>query len=481
MLGDAANAKSIELLVHFSPEVPPALRGDPTRLRQILLNLASNAVKFTTEGEVVLRARKVSESDDDVRVRFEVSDTGVGIAARGPRPAVRAVLAGGLVDHPALRRDRPRPRHREAARGPDARHDRRHEHAGRGQHLLVRGAPAQAGRRAARPCDRRRADAAAHPDRRRQRHEPADPARAARVVGHGRPTTSTTPSAPSTLMRAAAERGDPYDVVVLDLNMPDIDGLQLAQQIHERPGAAPGAPVPAELVGSSRGRRGRGSRADRDPDQARPLVRALQLPGRRSHDDRARDSRTRAAPAAPAGPAGARGHVLLVEDNATNQLVATRMLGKLGYEVDVAANGREAVDATRSGRLRRRAHGLPDAGDGRLPGDRRDPPSRGRRPPHADHRHDRGGHGGRSRRVHRGGDGRLRRQAGARRGAARGARPLDRAGAFGRRRAPDAPGCRAAGGDAHRVRAARRGALRGHARARRRRTASCSGCWRPSS
>ena len=81
LLGDAANAKSIELLVHFSPEVPPALRGDPTRLRQILLNLASNAVKFTTEGEVVLRARKVSESDDDVRVRFEVSDTGVGIAA----------------------------------------------------------------------------------------------------------------------------------------------------------------------------------------------------------------------------------------------------------------------------------------------------------------------------------------------------------------------------------------------------------------
>src|SRR5439155_27017970 len=81
LLGDTANAKGIELLAHCQPEVPTALVGDPTRLRQILLNLGSNAVKFTERGEVVLRVRLLDDESAVVRLRLEVTDTGIGIAA----------------------------------------------------------------------------------------------------------------------------------------------------------------------------------------------------------------------------------------------------------------------------------------------------------------------------------------------------------------------------------------------------------------
>jgi two-component system, sensor histidine kinase and response regulator len=60
--------------------MPLRLRGDPVRIRQILVNLAANAVKFTDSGEVVLRARKLAANDGAVTVRFEVTDTGIGIS-----------------------------------------------------------------------------------------------------------------------------------------------------------------------------------------------------------------------------------------------------------------------------------------------------------------------------------------------------------------------------------------------------------------
>ena len=74
----AARAKGIELALFVDPNVPAGLRGDESRLRQVLNNLVSNAIKFTERGEVMVRATKVEDVSDDL-VRFEVIDTGIGI------------------------------------------------------------------------------------------------------------------------------------------------------------------------------------------------------------------------------------------------------------------------------------------------------------------------------------------------------------------------------------------------------------------
>jgi signal transduction histidine kinase len=79
LLAERAHAKGIELVSFVEDDVPKALRGDPGRLRQVLTNFLSNAIKFTDEGEVVLRAGLVEDADDKVLIRFEVIDSGIGL------------------------------------------------------------------------------------------------------------------------------------------------------------------------------------------------------------------------------------------------------------------------------------------------------------------------------------------------------------------------------------------------------------------
>ena len=74
-----AYEKGLELACHIRPDVPTALIGDPARLRQIIVNLAGNSLKFTEEGEIVIRVEMESETDDSVQLHFMVSDTGIGI------------------------------------------------------------------------------------------------------------------------------------------------------------------------------------------------------------------------------------------------------------------------------------------------------------------------------------------------------------------------------------------------------------------
>ena len=94
LLAPAASEKRLELLAYCLPAVPEVLRGDAGRIRQILLNLAANAVKFTAAGEVSIKVGVSSVEDDKVWVRFEVSDTGIGIADDGRAMLFQAFSQG---------------------------------------------------------------------------------------------------------------------------------------------------------------------------------------------------------------------------------------------------------------------------------------------------------------------------------------------------------------------------------------------------
>ena len=84
VLGEAARAGGLELVVTCDPDVPRRLAGDPVRLSQVLTNLVSNAVKFTERGEVTVHASVVDRDDERVGLRVAVSDTGIGIDTSGP-------------------------------------------------------------------------------------------------------------------------------------------------------------------------------------------------------------------------------------------------------------------------------------------------------------------------------------------------------------------------------------------------------------
>ena len=79
LISDKASAKGLELIFDVDSELPRALKGDALRIGQVLINYSNNALKFTDEGEIIVRVRKVEETDADLLVRFEVKDTGIGL------------------------------------------------------------------------------------------------------------------------------------------------------------------------------------------------------------------------------------------------------------------------------------------------------------------------------------------------------------------------------------------------------------------
>ena len=126
LVGYQCAEKGLALAIEAAPDVPTALLGDELRLRQVTLNFLSNAVKFTEVGQIA-----VGLSMDGRRLRVSVADTGIGIAARRRRPAVRAVHPGRRLDDPPVRRHRSGSGDLDPFDRDDARRDRRRKPARR--------------------------------------------------------------------------------------------------------------------------------------------------------------------------------------------------------------------------------------------------------------------------------------------------------------------------------------------------------------
>jgi signal transduction histidine kinase len=153
-----AEEKGLAFEYALGPDVPAAVTIDETRLRQVLLNLLGNAVKFTDRGTVSLRVSRVPSSAGDdagVRLRFEVADTGIGMS---PQQLGRLFQPFEQVAD-MRRRHGPGPGHQPATGAPHGRQHRRRQRTGQGQRVLVRtrgaGRHRQSGQRTGAAHDRR--------------------------------------------------------------------------------------------------------------------------------------------------------------------------------------------------------------------------------------------------------------------------------------------------------------------------------------
>ena len=351
LVAAAAHAKHLDLSYHVDPAIPVVLVTDVTRLRQIVVNLLSNAVKFTEAGEVSVHVslpRPVG-GDGSVDVQFAVEDTGIGIPADRRD---RLFQAFSQVDASTTRRY--------GGTGLGLAIARRlvellggrigvESKPGKGSRFTftIRATagtlpeePASAAWRAG-PGQPSQLDRAQRADRRRPLVD-APLSRAARAgLGHG---LVEPPRRPMKRWRWIDE-GRRYDVVLVDTHLTGTSAATLASRVRQTLGPA----APALVALTALGRRDEETAALFSATVTKP-IKASRLFDALADLLIRGEPRRDAAPAAPGEPTLADRHplrILVAEDNGVNQRVVLAMLRRLGYRADLAANGREAVDAVR--------------------------------------------------------------------------------------------------------------------------------------
>jgi PAS domain S-box-containing protein len=346
MISPRAYGKQLELAVMVDPEVSMLVRGDPGRIRQVLLNMLGNAIKFTDRGEVVLRTRLVEKAEHAVSIRFEISDTGIGIDAAHQQRLFESFTQA------------------------DASTTRRFGGTGLGLAICKQlvelmggevGVDSEVGRGSTfwftLALERTVGHSArvAPPTTAMQgvRILVVDDNRTNRLIleqnlkvwGARSQSFETGAEALAGMARAAAA-GDPFRVAILDYQMPEMDGLELAEVIRENKDLRESRLV--LLTSSARPGDARAARdAGIDAYLTKPVrisdlyecLATLLTPG--SADTADLITRHTLAEAS----AASRGRLLVVDDNPVNQRVALRMLQKMGHRVDVANNGLEALQA----------------------------------------------------------------------------------------------------------------------------------------
>jgi len=346
-LAPRAHEKGLELVYHIAQDVPVYLGGDPARLRQILVNLINNAVKFTDQGEVVLWVRSDGTEADRLRLRFTITDTGIGI----PEHKHRAIF--------------------ESFTQADTSTTRRFGGTGLGLAIVSQLVQLMGGRvwveseqgKGSRFHFTVLFELRAQPPLKQPLPEIArlsgvrvlvvdDNATNRQIletVLRGwkmQPTMVDGGKAAIQVLRQARDKGDPFGLVLLDYHMPEIDGFDVAEHIKGMPGLA-GTTL---MMLSSAAQRGDSERCrelgvsaylTKPVRQSILLTSILSLLNQRDH----------AVEQAQPGPRPSLGltqrplRVLLAEDNTINQLVAMNMLQKRGHSVVVASDGHGVLAA----------------------------------------------------------------------------------------------------------------------------------------
>ena len=240
ILAGTAHAKGIELLVDVHPDVPSALLGDGTRIQQVLLNFGANAVKFTSEGEVVIRVKVLHKNSERVALRFDVVDTGIGIAPEDQRASVQRLRPGRLLDDPPVRRHRAGLDHLPPAGGAHGRPARAHQCPGRGFDVLVRAVapPGRTMRRRPTGAGIRGRSRASVPWSSTTTRPTAGSCASSCSRGASRRSRRPTGSRRSSSRSRRAQDGRAFDLGVVDLNMPGMDGIELARALKTEPATA---------------------------------------------------------------------------------------------------------------------------------------------------------------------------------------------------------------------------------------------------
>jgi GAF domain-containing protein/CheY-like chemotaxis protein/tetratricopeptide (TPR) repeat protein len=339
-----ANEKRLEIAYLFEGEVPPAIRGDVTRLRQVLLNLLANAVKFTDAGEVVLTVTSAPLANGESELTFAVRDTGIGLSAES---------MGRLF---------------ESFSQADSSTTRRYGGTGLGLAISRRLADLMGGRmwaqsegegRGATFSFTIRAPVAELPPARARDFVGVQPAlKGKRVLVVDDNSTNRRVLALQSAKWGMASRdtahgsealrwieaGEGFDLAILDMHMPEMDGVTLAGAIRA---VRPALPL---VLFSSLGRREAGiEEGVFDAHLAKPIHQSQlfdTLVGLLAREP---------SPAPAAEPARARLdpemaarhplRILVAEDNVVNQKLALRLLQQMGYRADLASNGIEAVES----------------------------------------------------------------------------------------------------------------------------------------
>jgi two-component system, sensor histidine kinase and response regulator len=339
-LGVRAMKKGLDLTWSTEGTIPEALKGDSTRLRQILINLVGNAIKFTKEGEVAVWASRVSGDDSKVKIRFVVSDTGIGIPSEKHEQIFEAF---SQADTSTTR-----------------------EFGGTGLGLsisaqLVRLMGGEIGLESAPGMgskfhftavfDEAKADSKILRELAGLKNKPVLVVDDNEVNRHllqkllglwgMKPVLASGGMAGIQEYERSVQLGEPYPLVLLDVNMPVIDGYGVAARLRE---LAPAEKTVILALSSSFI-----TQTSNAPDSLK-IGRKLNKPIRRAE---LRDAiaelmekpETKKEEQTTEGrPKQRKLRLLLVEDNQVNQKLATRLLEKMGHEVKLAANGKDAVE-----------------------------------------------------------------------------------------------------------------------------------------